>query len=174
MNGFCRLFYNRLKRLTFVLKMVFSKPELQEIKKIVLAVTRDRCLADDLFQDVVLILLQKPEDVRKLREKEKLMKYVYATAFYQFNNPNNKFHSNFVKALPNAPAEQLDDFAEIDNFVLKNCTTVQNKIFELLLQGNSLRKVARLTGVKFYSVRKEFLIIKRKLRENFPHTPLAK
>lgn len=159
----------------------YLQKHFSEIKRKIIAVTRNHRDTDDLISDCILSLLEKGSDyTTKLLNDDKVQHYLVKMAYIQFNSSTSPFHLNYR----NNKSKEIDDNIEIEdtieNKVDKEKLAKDIKIYignlpfyqkELankhLVEGKSQREMSRMYNINRIHISKEMRTVKSNIQLKF-------
>ena len=151
-----------------------------EMMKMVNGIVKDRNIADELFQTVVLQLLEKPDKVDKVPDHQKVFYFIRVVKnnYYSNSSPfqyrrviDKKRHVQIDEELTrmeDVPYEEPLDYKQwvteqLDNEEL--FTWYEKSIFLLYIEMTSYISVSKKTTIPVNSVSRHLKSIKNKLQE---------
>lgn len=133
-------------------------------------------LADDLFQEMVLIILQYPSE--KIEQVKCPRCFVVKILSNMWNSSTSPFFYKYRKRNSDVTSENMP-FQDLQNdawkdIVLKKIEQELNgmywydrELFKLYIEKGSARKVQKAAGIHYVSVHNTVHKVKQKLRERF-------
>lgn len=153
----------------------------EEIKKKIIAVTRNHQNTDDLISDIILDLIEKGNDfTNQLVEDGKVQHYLIKAAYIQYNSSTSPFHLKYRKQVfRQLPEEiEMEDEVETHRDIEKFAKDVKLYIGNLpvyertlaqrhFIDGYSQRQMSTMYNINRKHISKDVSNIKKNIRVSF-------
>lgn len=162
----------------------YIETHFDEIKRKIIAVTRNNSNTDDLISDCILSLLEKGSDYhQQLILDDKVQHYLVKMAYIQFNSSTSPFHLKYRN--PNG-VQELEDYHE--NVIEKEEEVIENKeklsediklyignlpfyerelATQHFIEGISQRKMSKKYNINRIHISKDLNNIKKNIKVTF-------
>jgi RNA polymerase sigma factor (sigma-70 family) len=158
----------------------------KELKAITRKIAGDANLADDLFQELMLILLEYNEfKLAEIYAKNYFKWFLVKTLTNQFNSKTSKFYYNYKKnnlepennkEIPEPEVEEGLVLAELEYALTAiDVTTAESKdqhyersLLKLYFEVGSFRKLSAQTGIPYKTIQYTVKRIITELKQNAP------
>ncbi len=145
--------------------------------KICQNITHNSELYKDLFQECILILLEKDEDlICELHLKDELRAYFIRIVQNSFNSSTSPFYKKYRKQLEvkkedsSEDIESQYDYERIVEYINESSNSrlewFDNQTVKLLIQGNEITMLSKKTGINFRTLKKAIERFKQRINGN--------
>lgn len=153
----------------------------EEIKRKVIAVTRNHQNTDDLLNDCILSLLERGSDfTQQLVVNDKVQHYLVRACYIQYNSSTSSFYETYKKGIGKELTEEieLEDKVEEHEDVEKLAKEVKLYIGNLpvyertlaqkhYLEGTSQREMSNMYNINRIHIAKDINNIKKNIKISF-------
>jgi RNA polymerase sigma factor (sigma-70 family) len=152
-----------------------------EIKRKIIAVTKNHQHTDDLISDLILDLLEKNNDfITELLHQGKVQHYLIKSAYIQYNSSTSPFYLKYRKQVfGELPDDiEIEETQEIHQDTEKLVRDVKLYIGNLpvyertlaernIIDGKSQREISKMYSINRVHITKDINNIKRNIRVSF-------
>lgn len=149
----------------------------KEYRKICNSIAKGTGLADDLYQEMFIILCEMEEEkLKALYHEGYLRPFIYRAMFYQFNSPHKQFYKNHrqqFEAIPEGVTHQPE--LEYDHDIDKALQAIETALAAIgwyeetlmkeYIKAGSYRKLEAKTSIPYKSICNTINDTKKKIRQ---------
>lgn len=148
----------------------------KEYRKICNSIAKGTGLAEDLYQEMFLILCELPEEkLKALHGEGYLRPFIYRAMFHQFNNPYEKFYKAYRKTSVPLTQEHTHTQTEYDKDIDTAINAIETALAAIgwyeetlmkeYIKVGSYRKLEAKTSIPYKSICNTINDTKKKIRE---------
>lgn len=155
----------------------------KEYRKICNSIAKGTNLANDLYQEMFIILCELDEEKLKAYHGEGYLRfYTYRAMYYQFTSPHKEFYKNYRQKYTPIPQDlTVEDTCDYDpqidialNAIEQALSAIghyEETLMKEYLKAGSYRKLEALTTIPYKSICNTINDTKKKIREQLKNDP---
>lgn len=175
------IIFDRQRNIQVSYEQIIQEADLLVLKNCQ-AISKGSPLANDLRQEVMLVLLELPKErLHNIHENGILGYFINRVVKNQFESVTSPFYKKFrekaaieyngqedSKSITSSGTynPEIDQKAQEIRDILKKMGTTETLLIKYYIQEGSLHKVSKITGIPYTNLRRYFVWVKEQVKQN--------